>query len=129
MNRVRRRVAGLLDEFLRLDYLDDFRLLGIHLGIQDVNPRRPDARHDQVATLHVRMRGLWTEARAASVPAKMVQLIIAAGKIYLPDEPAILRRTRLEVNDAYGIPLSIPSDVEQCNIREVFGRSLHCHAR
>jgi hypothetical protein len=35
------------------------------------------------------MRGLWAKASTASVPTEMVQLIVAARKIDLPDETAI----------------------------------------
>ena len=129
MNGMGRGVARLLDELFRLDHLHDFRLFGVRLGIQDVNPRRPDARHDQVATLHVRMRGLRAKTRAAGIPAEVVQLIIAAGKIGLPDEPPVLGGTRIEVNDAHGVVLSILAGVEQRDISEAFWRGLHRHAR
>ena len=75
------------------------------------------------------MRGLRAETRAARIPAEMMQLIIAAGKIRLPDEPAILGGTRIEVNDAHGVALSILADVEQSDISEAFRRGLHRHAR
>src|SRR5215471_2668091 len=72
MKCVRRSVAGLLDEFLRLDDLHNLRLLGIRLRIQDVYPGRPDAWDDQITTFHVRMRGLGAETRAAGVPAEVM---------------------------------------------------------
>ena len=129
MNRMGRGVPGLLDELFGLDHLHDLRLLGVRLGIEDVNSRRTDARHDQVAALHVRMRGLRTKTRAAGIPAEVMQLIIAAWKICLPHEPPILRGTRIEVNDAHRIALSILAGVEQRNVCEPFCRGLHCHAR
>jgi hypothetical protein len=48
MNRVRPRVAGLLDELLRLDHLLDPRSSRLARDIQDVDPGRAEARHDQV---------------------------------------------------------------------------------
>ena len=129
MNRMGRGVAGLLDELFGLDHLHDLRLLGVRLGIEDVDPRRPDAGYDQVAALHVRMRRLRAKARAAGIPAEVVQLIIAAWKICLPDEPPILGGTRIEVNDSHSIALSILAGVEQSDICEAFWRGLHCHAR
>jgi hypothetical protein len=59
----------------------------------------------------------------------MVQLIVAARKVDLPDQPAILGGSRIDVNHTHGVALSIVPDVEKCHIREVFWRSLHCHAR
>src|ERR671925_126695 len=73
------------------------------------------------------MRGLWAKASAASVPAEMVQLIIAAGKIHLPDELAIFRGTRIEVNYTHGVALSILPDVEQRDVSETLWGGLHGH--
>jgi hypothetical protein len=67
-------------------------------------------------------------ALATSVPAEMVQLIIAARKFHLPDETAIFGGTRLEVNDAHSVALSILADVEQRHISEALWRGLHRHA-
>ena len=128
MNRMGRGVAGLLDELFGLDHFHDLRLLWVRLGIQNVNPRGPDARYDQVATLHVRMRGLRTKARAAGIPAEVMQLIIASRKICLPDESPILGGIRIEVNDAHRIALSILAGVEQGDVGEPFWRGLHRHA-
>jgi hypothetical protein len=72
---------------------------------------------------------LWTKTRTAGIPAEVVQLIIAAWKICLPDELSIPGGTWIEVNHSHGIALSILSGVEQSDIRETFWRSLHCHAR
>jgi hypothetical protein len=58
----------------------------------------------------------------------VVQLIIAAGKVRLPDEPPIFRGTRIEVNDAHGVALSILARVEQCDIGKAFWPSLHRHS-
>src|SRR5262245_46274500 len=68
---MRRRVAGLLDELLRLNHFHDLRLPRIFFRVQNVYPRRPDPWHDQVTPLHVRMRILRAEARAASIPTEV----------------------------------------------------------
>jgi hypothetical protein len=57
----------------------------------------------------------------------VVQLVIAAGKLCFPDEPPILRRTRIEVDYSHRIALSILPGVEQRDICEPFCRGLHCH--
>jgi hypothetical protein len=93
----------------------------MRLRIQDVNPGRPDARHDQVTTLYMRMRGLQAEARAASVPAEMMQFVVASGKVYLTDEPVIFRGAGIEIDHAHGVELSIRPDVEQRDVSEAFG--------
>jgi hypothetical protein len=74
------------------------------------------------------MRRLRTEACTASIPAEVVQFIISAWKIRLPDEPPILGGTRIEVYYSHGITLSILAGIEQCDIGEALWRSLHCHA-
>jgi hypothetical protein len=74
------------------------------------------------------MWGLRTKTRTAGIPAEVVQLIIAARKISLPDEPPILGGTRIKIYDAHGIALSILAGVEQGDISETFLRSLHRHA-
>src|ERR1700683_4812785 len=65
VDRVGRCVARLLDELFRFDHLHDLGVLGVSFRIQDVNPRRPDARNDKVTTLHMRMRLMGAEARGA----------------------------------------------------------------
>ena len=129
MNGVWRCVARLFNELFRLDHLHDLGMIGVRFRIQDVNPGRPDARHDQVTTLHVRVRGLRAEARAARVPAEVMQLIIAVGKIHLADELTIRGGARIDVNDAHGVALPILADVEQSDVSDVFRRGLHRHAR
>jgi hypothetical protein len=59
----------------------------------------------------------------------VVQLIVAAKEIGLTDQPAIVRGTRVQVNDAHGIVLSIAAGIQQRDIRQTLWRSLHCHAR
>ena len=59
----------------------------------------------------------------------MVQLVISARKICLPDEPPVLGGTEVEVDDSHSIALSILAGVEQSDICEPFCWGLHCHAR
>src|SRR6202521_3379091 len=104
-------------------------MVRVRFRIQDVNPRRSDARYDQVTTLHMRVRVLRGEARAARVPAKVMQLVIVVGKITLADELAISGGTRIDVNNAHGVALPILADVEQRDVGDAFRRGLHRHAR
>src|SRR4029078_823976 len=112
-----------------LDHLHDLRPPGVRLGVQDVEPRRPDSGYDELASFHMRVRRWRAKTRAAGIPAEVVQLIIAPWKLRLPDESPILGRTRIEVNHSHGIALSILAGVEQSDICEAFWRSLHRHAR
>src|SRR6266404_5105126 len=75
------------------------------------------------------MRVLWAEARAACVPAEVMQLVIVVGKFYLADELTISGRTRIDVDDAHGIALPILADVEQRDVCDAFRRGLHRHTR
>src|SRR5262249_22681136 len=84
---------------------------------------------NQVATLHVRMRSLRAKACAASIPTEMVQLIISAGKIHLPDEPAIFGGAWLQINHAERVATSVRPNIEQRDVTEAFRGSLHRHTR
>ena len=53
------------------------------------------------------MRGLRAETGAASVPAEVMQLIVTTAKIHLADDPAVLGRIGMKINDAYTVVFSI----------------------
>src|SRR5947209_16340187 len=57
MNRVRPRIAGLLEHLLGLDDLVDLGLRRIGLGVDDINARGADAGDDQVAPLEKGVAG------------------------------------------------------------------------
>src|ERR1700692_3021740 len=77
----------------------------------------------------MRVRVLRTEAPAACVPTEVMQLVIVVRKIYLADELAISGGTRIDVNNAHGVALPIPANVEQRDVGDAFRRRLHRHAR
>src|SRR4029077_3596996 len=128
MNRVWRCVACLFNELFRLDHFHDLGVLRVRFRVEDVNPRRSDARYDQVTTFHVRVRVLGAEARAACVPAEVMQLVIVVGEIYLANELAIYGGTRIDIDNAYGVALTILADVEQRDVGDAFRLGLHPHA-
>src|SRR3954468_10754711 len=106
MHRVRCRVAGLGGDLAPLDQLHELRASRIGLRVQNVNSRRPRARHDEIPTLYVRVRRVRTEVRAARVPAEVVQLVVAGRQIRLTDEAAVRPRTWVDVDDANGVALT-----------------------
>ena len=59
---VRARVSGPLGHVARLDHLDDGGTSGVGLGVEDVDARGPQARHDEIAPLDMRMRRVGAEA-------------------------------------------------------------------
>ena len=87
VNRVRARIIGARENFLRFDDFDDLWFPRIGLRIDDVNARGADPRHNQVTPLDVRMRRVRTQRRTARIPPKMVQLI---AKFWHPDLPDAL---------------------------------------
>ncbi len=103
-------------------------MIGVRFRVQDVNPGRPDARHNQVTTLHVRVRGLRAEARAASVPAKVMQLVIVIGKIHLAEELTIRGGARVDVDDSHRVPLTALANVEQSYVSDAFRGGVHRQA-
>ena len=64
-------ISRACEEFLWFDDFHDRGIPRIGLDIQDVDSRRADAGHNQVASLDMRMRGIGTKRRTAGVPAKM----------------------------------------------------------
>src|ERR1700728_3906166 len=77
----------------------------------------------------MRVRVLRAEARAARVPAKVMQLVIIAGKIYLGDELTISGRMRIDIDKAHGVVFPILADVQQRDVSDVFRRGLDRHPR
>src|SRR5947207_2509682 len=56
MSRMRGCVSSARGQSLRLNHLHDLRIARIRLGIDDMDARRVDAGHDQVAAFHMGMR-------------------------------------------------------------------------
>src|SRR5258707_14374670 len=81
MDGVRPAVARARRHLLGRDDLHQLWLAGIGLGVEDVDARGAQARHEQVAALDVRMVLAVTQAGAARVPTKVVQLIAGVGHV------------------------------------------------
>src|SRR5579862_5999386 len=60
MNRMRAAIAGFGCDLLGLYRAHDTRAAAVRLGIDDVDARGAQPRHDQVAALDVRMRRIGT---------------------------------------------------------------------
>ena len=81
---VRARVARLLDELLALDHLLDPRPPRVVGDVDDVDPRRAKAGHDQMRAVRP------VAGRAAAVPAEVMQLVADVRHRRLVDDPAVL---------------------------------------
>ena len=125
---VRARVAGPLRHLRRLDHLDELGLLRVRLGVQDVDPRGTNTRHDQVAPLQVRVGRVRAEGGAARVPAEVVQLVTRGRHFYPADDRRACRRPRVDVDhgDAVGPP---PLGVELRDVGDLLGRGPSRQAR
>ena len=75
MDRVRARVARLLEDLLGLDDLVNRRLGGIGLGVHDINARGAEPGNDQIAPFEKGVAGQRRQRGRASVPAKVVELV------------------------------------------------------
>jgi hypothetical protein len=75
MDRVRAAVAGRLDHLRGLDHPHDVGAFRVGLGVDDVDARGAQARDHEIAPLDMGVRGVGAKARAARVPAIMVELI------------------------------------------------------
>ena len=67
---------------------------GSGFRIDDVDARRAQTRHDEIAPLDVRMRRERTERRAARVPAEMMQLVASVRQFDARRSPARNAATR-----------------------------------
>src|SRR5882757_1038397 len=93
------RIFRARKNFFRLDHFDDFRFSRIRLGVDDMNTRRAQARHNQVPALDMWMRRIWTERRAARVPTEMVKFVAKLRHLGLADALAISARARINIHD------------------------------
>src|SRR5262249_60115188 len=99
MDGVRPRVSGAIGYLFGGDSLDQLRLPGIRLGIDDVDVRGTQPRSDEVAALDVGMGCVRTEMRAAGVPAEVVQLVAHARHSDSSDDLRVGRRLRVDVHN------------------------------
>ena len=84
VDRVRARVARLLDELLALDHLLDPRPPRVVGHVDDVDARGAKAGHDQVRAIRP------VAGRAAAVPAEVMQLVADVRHRRLVHDPAVL---------------------------------------
>ena len=82
VDRVRTRIVSARKNFFRFDHFDDLRFSRIGLGVDDVNMRGANSRHNQVTALDVWMRRVRAKRRTACIPAEMMKLI---AKLRHPD--------------------------------------------
>ena len=90
-------VPGALGQLLRFDHLDDRRLARVLLRVQHVDARGPQAGHDQVPALHVRVRRVRAQRAAARVPAEVVQLVAEVRQVGPADHLAVPVGCRVDV--------------------------------
>src|SRR5687767_14757740 len=75
------------------------------------------------------MRRVRTQARAAGVPAEMMQLVADIRHAGLADLPAVALRRGIDVHDADGVGCATLLRVDERHIGELFGGRLHRHLR
>ena len=128
MHGVRAAIAGPLDDFFGLDHLGDRRASQVGLRVDDVDARGAEARHDEIAPLDVRVGRIGAEARAASIPSIMVQLVAELRHFDLADDRGIAGRAGIDVDDGQRVR-HVPLGRECRDIGERLGRRLRCQAR
>src|SRR5947208_13285252 len=100
MNRVRTRITRACKNLFRFNHLNDLRFSRIRFDVNDVNTRRANPGHNQVAALDVRVGRIRTKRRAARVPAEMMQLVT---KFWHPD---LADLSAIRPGVPYNFPLS-----------------------
>ena len=127
MNRVRGCVSGARGQRLRLNHLHDLRIARIRLGVDDMDARRVDARHHQVAAFHMGMRSVRAQAGAACVPAEMMQLVAGMRHVHLADDMAVAGGCGIDVHDAHRVVTAVILSVDHRDVRQLFSRRIHGH--
>jgi hypothetical protein len=127
MHGVRRCVSSTSGKLLAIDHLHDGRLPGIGLGVQHVDAGRVDAAGDEIPPLHVGMRRVRAQARAAGVPAEVMELVADVRHVGLPDQAAVARRLRVEVEDPHRVGLALAGRVDERDVAKRFRLGLHRH--
>src|ERR1700691_477213 len=112
MHRVRPAVARTFSKDVGFNHLDDFRTSRLGLRIDDMDSRRLDAWHDQVAPLGMRMWHVRAEASAASVPTEMVQFVAGVGHVHAAHKTAVGRGRRVHIHDTQRVGTPITFWVE-----------------
>src|SRR5215469_17043222 len=112
MNGVRATVAGTGRDGFGLNHFHDFGIARIRLGVDDVDARGTDPRNDQITTLDVGMRSVGTQARTASIPAKVVQFVASIGHVHLTNKLAVCGGRWVDVDHADGVGPSCVSGIQ-----------------
>ena len=128
MDGVRARIAGARRDLGGLDDLDDLGLLRVGLGVEDVNARRSQARHNEITALHMGMRRVGAEARRAGVPAEMMQLVAGVRHGDRVDDLRIARRFGIDIHHGDAVR-HFPLRIERRHVGDGLGRRLHGKAR
>ena len=128
MDGVHARIPGLFGDFLRLDDPDDLRISRIRLGVDDVQPGRPQPRHDEVAPFHMRVRRIGAKAGRAGIPAEMVQFVAGIRHVDLADDARVGRGFGVDIDHGYRIGF-LAVRIEGGHIGQRFLRRLGRHSR
>ena len=119
---VRRRQVGLGLDLGALDHLVQARRLRVDAAVDDVQVRRADTGHDQVAPLLGRI----VMARRAGVPADVMQLVADARHLQPADDLAVGGAVRVRVDGRQVVRLlDAGADVEGDGVEDLFARRLH----
>src|ERR1700738_2166373 len=121
---VRTAVSRTCRDGLGLNHLYDFWFSRIGLGIDNVNPRRSNPRHDQIAPLRVRVRSIRAKASAASVPAEVMQFVTDIRHLHLSDQLAVARRRWIYVHYANRVSSASVCGIQQRHEGMLFRRGL-----
>jgi hypothetical protein len=91
VNGVRPRISGLGGELVGVDLTDYPWVARVRPGVEDIDPRGPDAGNDQVPALEesaVVAVDLVAQSTGARVPSEVVQLVAGGGELAPADHRA-----------------------------------------
>ena len=102
---VRPGVVRPLAQFLGPEHLGDHRAGRVGLGVHDIQPGGPQARHDQVPAVAVVMAAARAQGAGARVPAEVVQLVAEVGQLGEADHGAVGRGVRINIHHGHRVGL------------------------
>src|SRR5207248_10529367 len=110
-------VAGTVGDLFRFDRMDELGLLGSGSDVEDVDARRTQPGNEQVAPLHVWMRGVGAKRGTAYVPSEVMELVADVGCVDASDLPAEALGFRIDV-ERYQPVRRPPCRVERDDVGE-----------
>lgn len=120
VNRVQPRISCDPGDLSAWYLLHNPRPPRVRLRVEDVEVGGPETRYDEVSPLNRRI-SVWTEHRAAGVPAEVMQFVPGFFKLHPMNYPSVIVRSRVNVHYSNEIWfVDTGPYVEGCDVGDLF---------